>query len=89
MVKYLPRNEFILFRFVDKGHLRTLAMPGIASQGKERVVVAVGPNVEGLKVGDKVLVIGEIGVDVIPLPNDNKLFLTKQQNVALIIEEDE
>lgn len=84
-----PRNDFVLFRIVNLGAIRKIAMPDQAVQGKERIVVAVGPKVEGLAVGDKVYVIGSMGQDVIPFPGERDLYLTKEANVALVEREGE
>lgn len=83
-VKYRCRGDFILFRLVNKGEVRGLVMPDQAAQGKERVVVAIGPKVENLDVGDKVLVIGSVGVDTIQIPSEADLYMTREANVALI-----
>ncbi len=84
MTKYRCRNDFVLFRLVNRGQIRGLAIPDRAAEGKERVVVATGPDVKGLEPGDRILVIGTIGQDTIPLPNERDLYLTKQANVALV-----
>ncbi len=85
--KFIPRNDFVLFRLVDRQMVRGVYVPQISAQGKERIIEAIGPKVEDLKVGDKVFVIGQMGEDVVALPNDKDLFLTKQTNVVLIVEE--
>lgn len=85
---YQPRNDFVLFKMVDTGSVRGILVPERSAQGKERIIVAVGPKVDGLKVGDKVLAIGTAGMDLIALPNDKDLFLTREQNVVLVVKED-
>lgn len=85
---YRPRNDFVLFRIVNKGEVRGIAMPDNAAQGKESIVVAVGPDVNGLKPGDRIMTIGTPGQDVISLPNERGLLLTKQANVVLVLEEE-
>lgn len=83
-VKYRCRGDFVLFRHVDLGTHRGLAMPNVAQQGKENVVVAIGPKVENLEVGDKVLVIGTLGVDSVRVPTEQNLYMTRETNVALV-----
>jgi hypothetical protein len=46
--KYQPRNDFVVFQQRNKGTLRGVAIPDRAAEGKELVVVAVGPMVEDL-----------------------------------------
>lgn len=83
--KYQPRNDFVVFQQRNKGTLRGVAIPDQAVEGKELVVVAVGPMVEDLEVGDLVLVIGQVGQDTVTLPNERDLYMTRESNVALIV----
>ncbi len=85
--RFVCREDFVLIRLVDTGRVGRVAVPQISSQGKRLIVVAIGPKVENLKVGDSVLSIGQVGVDAAQLPNDNDLFITKQSNIALIIKD--
>ena len=83
--KYQPRGNFVVFQQRNKGTLRGVAIPDRAAEGKELVVIAIGPDVEDLAVGDLVLVIGAVGVDTITLPNERDLYMTRETNVALIV----
>jgi hypothetical protein len=82
--KYQPRNDFVVFQQRNKGTLRGVAIPDRAAEGKELVVVAVGPMVEDLEVGDLVLVIGQVGQETVALPNERDLYMTRETNVVLI-----
>ena len=88
-MNYRCRNDFVLIRVINKGQAHGLAMPDKSAEGKERVVEAVGPKVDNLKVGDKVFVIGSMNQDVISLPGERDLFLTRETNVVLVVEEDD
>jgi hypothetical protein len=88
-MRYIPRNDFVLFRLVDKGIVRGIVVPQISAQGKERIVEAIGPDVKDLHVGDKVYVIGSMNEDLVSLPNEPDLYLTKQSNVVVIVQEDD
>jgi len=87
MTQYIPRGDIVLFRVVDRGKVGRVHIPQISKQGKERIVEAVGPDVVGLSVGERVMVIGTVGQDVVELPNEQGLFITKQSNVVLIIKD--
>lgn len=84
MTTYEPRNDFVLFRMSGREH-KGLVMPDQTQVGKVRSVLAVGPDVKGLNQGDEILVIGQVGQDVVQLPNEVDLFLTKQSNVAIVV----
>lgn len=88
---FKPRNEFVLLRKCDLGEERGIAIPDIAAQGKQCVVVAMGPDVnkkerpEELKIGDIVMTIGSIGDNYYPLPNDKDLMVFNERNIVLIV----
>ena len=84
---YKPRNDFVLYRVVDRGHVRGISMPEAAAQGKDLIIEAIGPDVVGLSIGDKVLAVGTRGQDVIEMPSEKGLLLTRQSNVVLIVED--
>lgn len=88
--KYVPRNDFVILRLVDGNASKGgVALPETSREGHKWYVVAFGPNVSGMEVGDRVLVIGTLGQDVILLPAERKLFTTKEANVLLVIKEDQ
>lgn len=85
-IVYRCRNGFVLYRIVNKGTLGLVAIPDRAAEGKERRVVAFGPDVKDLAVGDVILVIGEPGQDMVQLTDEKDLWMTKEQNVAVVKE---
>lgn len=87
-VKYRPRNDMVLIRQVDHGKTKSgIAIPQISIQGKGFFVEAVGPDVENLKVGDKVLMTGTLGGTYFEVPFDKDLMVMRQEFVILIVEE--
>ena len=82
---YKPRNDFVLIEQIKLDTVGGLVMPDHAIEGKEYHVRAMGPKVEGLSLGDKVLMIGTTGQDYAPLPGNSKLMIIKEANVVLII----
>lgn len=87
-MKYRPRNDCVLVRIIDKGHVRGIAVSDTSIHGKEFIVEAIGPQVDGLEIGDKVFMTGIQGEDYAPLPNDKTLMLIKQSNILVIVDED-
>ena len=87
-IVYKPRGDFVLYESVNRGHVRGLAMPDQAAEGKDLIVVAVGPDVKDLKPGDRVLVIGTAGETVVRVP-ETRYLLTRQSNVIIVIEREE
>lgn len=89
-MNYKIRNDYVLVRIVDVGQTeKGVAVPEISIHGKEFVVEGFGPDVVGLKKGDKVLMIGKEGVSYYPLPNKRDLIILKEENVVLILGEGE
>lgn len=79
----LPRGDNVIVRVVQHGAHKGLAMPDKAQEGKEYVVVGMGPKVEELEIGDKVLMAGTQGVDWDYLPGCKDLLALKQGNVLI------
>ena len=86
---YRPRNDFVLCKLAAAGPTEAgLVMPDNSPQGKHNVVVACGPDVEDLQPGDRVEVTGKQGVDWSFLPNSNSMFVTRQDNIVLVVTEE-
>ena len=86
-MKYRPRNDYCLIKVTSLGLTPSgLAMPDVSVQGKEYFVVAKGPMVEDLAVGDKVLMVGSPNEDYAYLPNSKELLIIKQANIVLVYE---
>lgn len=84
-MKYRPRGDFVIYQVRDRGLVKGLQMPDSAVEGKERIVVALGPEVKDLELGDMVLTCGQPGMDLTKLPEEVDLYLTRQANVVLVI----
>ncbi len=85
-----PRLDYVVFKRVLRGQTSAgIHIPDKSLEGMDHVIIAVGPDVEGLAVGDMVLILGEINKDYGPIPNMKNHYLTKQSNVCLIYERDE
>ena len=87
-IVYKPRGDFILYQSINRGQVRGIAMPDQAAEGKDLIIVAVGPDVKDLQPGDRVLVIGTPGETVSRVPGTNYL-LTRQANAVIVITQEE
>ncbi len=86
-VDFQCRNDTVLVRIIDKGELRGIAIPEISIEGKEFHVIAKGPKVEGLEVGDKVLMTGVKNATYFVLPFARDLILVRQDDVVLVLKD--
>lgn len=83
-----PRNDFVVVKVNTVDKVKGIAVPQNSLQGQEYVVVRVGPKVENLNVGDKVLLTGREGSDWSFIPNFDKLLIIKEGNILLVFKED-
>jgi hypothetical protein len=84
-VSITARNDMVLVRIVDKGRTESgIAMPDMAQEGKEYIVESIGPKVEGLDIGDKVLVLGARGSTWEFIPNSRDLFIVRESAIPLV-----
>ncbi len=88
-INYKPRGDFVLFRVTRRDIVAGLAIPQQSEQSIVRTIVAYGPDVKDLNIGDKVLVCGTIGDSVVAIPNEKDLLLTRSSNVLVVLEEEE
>lgn len=83
-----PRLDFVLVRIVERGHTtKGIAVASKSQEGKRYYVDAIGPDVEDIKVGDRILMNGANGTDWGYLPNDPQYIIIRQSNIPLVYEE--
>ncbi len=90
LVIYIPRGEYVLLRLeladVSKGGV---ALPERSGEAHRWIVKEVGDEVEDLRPGMRVQLMGEVGQDIARVPGDEKLYITKQSNILLIVKEEQ
>lgn len=79
-----PRNDFVLIRISERERLGGVHVPGISQEAKLYHVEGLGPKVEGLRVGDRVLMTGTQGVDWSYVPGHPSLLVIREGNVVLV-----
>jgi hypothetical protein len=79
-----PRNDKVLIREDHPDLIGKLAVSQFAIEGKEFVIVAIGPKVEDLEVGDVVMMAGKENVDWAKVPNHKNLLINCEANVVLV-----
>ncbi len=87
--RYRPRNDLVVVRTFSAGPVKGIHMPDQAEEGRRIQVVEIGPQVEDLEVGDLVLAVGTPGEDLVRIPGESSLYLTKQANVLCVVEKRE
>lgn len=87
--KYNPRNDFVIIRAVKRDATPTgIGIPQNSAWGEEYIVEAIGPKVENLKIGDKVMMIGsEQNGTMSRIPMTKDLMVTREENVIYTWEE--
>lgn len=76
---YKPRGDRVLIRRVQVGETDSgIAVPDASIEGFYHVVEAIGPKVEELDVGDKVLLVGTQNVHYAFVPNSRDLIVTRE-----------
>ena len=86
---YVCRNDYCLIRMTQIGESNGIAIPEVSIEGKQFHVIAKGPKVEQLEVGDRVLMVGKLNDTYWEVPGVRNLLLIKEQNVVLILREKE
>lgn len=81
---FVCRGDSVLVRFINLGMARGMAMPDQAAEGKEVIVISVGPDVKNLEVGDVVFMVGSLEEKVYTLPGSSDLIVSPQQNVRIV-----
>lgn len=86
---YHPRHDFCLVRIKAVGESEGgVHLPVSSAAGKEFVIVSVGPEVVGLKKGDKVIIVARAGEgDYYPMPRDPDLIAVKEKYLAFTVQE--
>lgn len=83
-----PRNDYVLVRKILRNLTPSgIAVPNKSAQGADYRIVAWGPDVKDLEVGQNVLMVGQVGLDYAYLPNSSDLCIIKQANIVLVYDE--
>jgi len=87
---YKPRGDRVLIERVDVGETPSgIAVPEASVEGFYHIVRAVGPKVENLEEGDKVLLVGTLNVHYAFIPNSKKLLVTREDCCWLTFQDEE
>ena len=83
-MQWQPRNDYVLVKVSIREETEGgVALPQVSIQGKKFTVEAIGPKVEGLNVGDEVMMVGHHGANYYELPNSKDMIVIKQECVVL------
>lgn len=81
--QYEPLWDFVVVRSVHVDTTNGVVLPESTMESVAWFVVAVSADTKGLAPGDQVLVIGTQGQDVVRLPRERNLYVTKEKNLIL------
>ncbi len=80
-----PRKNQVIVRILIKDEYRGIKLPQNSPEGKLYVVVAIGPEVKNLNVGDEVLITARVGQEWQLIPGEPELVFNIEEHVPLII----
>ena len=83
---YQCREDFVLIKIIPRNSEGGLIYPDISQDGKDHFVINVGPKVEGLKKGDRVMSIAQQGSFVFLPGRKMELYVTRATNIALVLD---
>ncbi len=81
-----PRNDFCLIRVSQADKQGGVHIPGMSQEAQRYHVEAIGPKVEDLKIGDRVLCTGKKDLDFSFIPGHSGLMIIRADNVVLVFE---
>ena len=80
------RNDGVILKITDRGTSDSgLVIPQISVESKKFTVVAMGPQVTDLELGDECLPRGTVGAEYFPLPFANDLIFLDEKNVVVVM----
>jgi hypothetical protein len=87
---YRPRNNMVVCQRVPRGETASgISVPTESAEGHRWYVVAIGPQVEDLEIGDEVLVGGVPGTHYGQIPTEKHLWMVNEVNCLAVVGKDE
>lgn len=89
-LNFHPRNDFVLIRKTyDEITKGGIAVPQKSAEGAKFYVVATGPDVKGLKIGQRVVMCVSNPNEhfAFPIPREQELYAVKQEVLGVAIDE--
>lgn len=86
VLTYKPRNDFVIIKKQKRDKVRGLHMPEASAEGVDFIIHSMGPAVENLEIGQKVMIAGKYGEEYFPVPGEADLIVIKQELVIYTIE---
>jgi hypothetical protein len=85
---YKPRNDFVVVRVSTQDtNFAGIALPQISASAKQFHIVAFGPDVKDLSIGDRIIIVAKQGEgDYYPIPQSKDLIVLRQAYIALVVE---
>lgn len=87
---FRPRHGIVILRTIPRGETPGgLKLPTTSKEGNRHIVVAIGPEVEGLKVGDEVVPGGPtLQAEFYPIPGYSDISAIDEKWCMLVVDPD-
>jgi NADPH:quinone reductase-like Zn-dependent oxidoreductase len=83
--KACPRGSRVLIKMRMRDEINGVRVPERSVEAKVFTVVAIGPKVEHLNVGDRVMMTGQQKVDWDYLPGSHEMLIIDEANVLCVL----
>jgi co-chaperonin GroES (HSP10) len=84
LCKLQPRGDFVVVKIVPKGETASgIKVSESSLEGQDHIVVAKGPKVEDLEIGDVVMMTGRKDLDWSLIPKQRNLMIIRESNIVL------
>jgi hypothetical protein len=89
MLTYKPRNDFVVVKMTNNPYAGRIAVSQNSPEAFRFHVIAIGPQVTGLDVGNRVYMMGSLKVDYDFMPGTKDLIQIREKMITVIVEGDE
>lgn len=86
---YKVRNDFVIVKVTTTNVVGNIRVSDNAQEGKVYTIVAFGPRVENMAVGDRVTLWADQNTVFFQIPGERDLVIIKEANISSVIRDGE